>query len=78
MIFFQNIFGKIKANFLSTFQSREEDWNRDGKADGLDFRLEMPLQDSQKVTGVKLLLFFDYKLYVSIYLQLTTNKNVNR
>lgn len=44
-------------------QSREEDWNRDGKADGLDFRLEMPLQDSQKVTGVKLLLFFDYKLY---------------
>ena len=60
---------------MSTFQSREEDWNRDGKADGLDFRLEMPLQDSQKVTGVKLLLFFDYKLYVSIYLQLTTNKN---
>ena len=73
-IFFFNIFSKIKSNFLSTFQSREEDWNRDGKADGLDFRLEMPLQDSQKVTGVKLLLFFDYQLYVSIYLQLATKK----
>lgn len=47
------------------FQSREEDWNRDGKADGLDLHLEMPLQDMEKVTGVKLILIFQYKLFVS-------------
>ncbi|VDI50122.1 transmembrane protein 231-like isoform X1 [Mytilus galloprovincialis] len=44
-------------------QSREEDWNRDGKADGLDLHLEMPLQDPEKVTGVKLILIFQYKLF---------------
>lgn len=46
-------------------KSREPDENGDGKADGLEFKLEMPLLGSEKVVGAKLLLFFDYTLHVS-------------
>ncbi|KAJ8303244.1 hypothetical protein KUTeg_019640, partial [Tegillarca granosa] len=48
---------------IPLIQSREEDNDRDGKADGLIFKLEMPLQDTENVLGVKLFLFFDYRLF---------------
>ncbi|XP_022342597.2 transmembrane protein 231-like isoform X2 [Crassostrea virginica] len=48
---------------IPLIQSREPDENGDGKADGLEFKLEMPLLDSEKVIGVKVLLFFDYTLH---------------
>ncbi|KAH3768789.1 transmembrane protein 231-like [Dreissena polymorpha] len=43
--------------------SREEDSNGDGRADLLTFTLELPLADTENILGMKLLLFFDYKLY---------------
>lgn len=44
--------------------------NGDGKADRLIFNLEMPLADTENVMGLKLLLFFSYKLVVSIQFNL--------
>ncbi|XP_069114573.1 transmembrane protein 231-like [Argopecten irradians] len=43
-------------------QSREDDSNGDGKNDGLAIKIEMPLLDTENVVGMKLLLFFDYRL----------------
>ena len=40
--------------------------NKDGKNDQLNFEMDVPLLDTEHVTGVKLLLFFDYRLYVSL------------
>ncbi|XP_033112048.1 transmembrane protein 231-like, partial [Anneissia japonica] len=47
-------------------KTREEDSNRDGKPDQLDYSIQVPLLDTQEVYSVKLLLIFDYRLYVSI------------
>ncbi|XP_033125261.1 transmembrane protein 231-like, partial [Anneissia japonica] len=44
-------------------QTREEDSNRDGKPDQLDYSIQVPLLDTQEVYSVKLLLIFDYRLY---------------
>ncbi|XP_051884472.1 transmembrane protein 231 [Pristis pectinata] len=41
----------------------EEDKNRDGKMDLLNFRLELPLQSSEHVYSVQLLLTFSYQLF---------------
>lgn len=64
----------VKGFIIKLFQSREPDENGDGKADGLEFKLEMPFVDSEKVVGVKLLLFFEYTLHVSTKKDKKTNK----
>ena len=48
------------------FQSYEVDSNRDGKNDWLNIEIQVPLESSEKVHSVQLLLVFDYKLHVSI------------
>ncbi|NXG75315.1 TM231 protein, partial [Baryphthengus martii] len=42
---------------------REEDKNQDGKKDQLHFKLELPLQPTEHVVGVQLILLFSYQLY---------------
>ncbi|XP_029464097.1 transmembrane protein 231 [Rhinatrema bivittatum] len=43
--------------------AREEDKNQDGKMDELHFNLELPLQPTEQVLSVQLILTFSYKLY---------------
>ncbi|XP_051024871.1 transmembrane protein 231 isoform X2 [Acomys russatus] len=43
--------------------SREEDRNQDGKMDVLHFKLELPLQSTEHVLGVQLILTFSYQLH---------------
>lgn len=50
--------------------SREVDTNYDGKFDYLDFKLEMPLLDTERVLGAKVLLLFDYVLQTHSYFQM--------
>uniref|UniRef100_A0A672V3A3 Transmembrane protein 231 n=1 Tax=Strigops habroptila TaxID=2489341 RepID=A0A672V3A3_STRHB len=54
---------RLRVPLLST---REEDKNQDGKMDQLHFRLELPLQPTEHVIGVQLILLFSYQLYVSV------------
>ncbi|PVD21280.1 hypothetical protein C0Q70_19451 [Pomacea canaliculata] len=58
------MYNQLQAQRLRVpiIKSREEDVNGDGKADRLIFNLEMPLADTENVMGLKLLLFFSYKL----------------
>ncbi|NWQ78959.1 TM231 protein, partial [Columbina picui] len=42
---------------------REEDRNQDGKMDQLHFKMELPLQPTEHVVGVQLILLFSYQLY---------------
>ncbi|KAI6077753.1 Transmembrane protein 231 isoform X2 [Aix galericulata] len=51
---------RLRVPFLST---REEDKNQDGKMDQLHFKLELPLQSTEHVVGVQLILIFSYQLY---------------
>uniref|UniRef100_A0A4W3JR88 Transmembrane protein 231 n=1 Tax=Callorhinchus milii TaxID=7868 RepID=A0A4W3JR88_CALMI len=44
----------------------EEDKNQDGKMDRLNFRLEIPLQSSEQVQSLQLILTFSYQLFVSV------------
>jgi len=48
---------------LPLIKSRENDINKDGKADELLFEMEMPLLDSEAVVGITLLMFFNYRLH---------------
>uniref|UniRef100_A0A4W3J8U2 Transmembrane protein 231 n=1 Tax=Callorhinchus milii TaxID=7868 RepID=A0A4W3J8U2_CALMI len=41
----------------------EEDKNQDGKMDRLNFRLEIPLQSSEQVQSLQLILTFSYQLF---------------
>ncbi|XP_006152692.1 transmembrane protein 231 [Tupaia chinensis] len=50
----------LRVPFVS---SREEDRNQDGKMDVLRFRLELPLQSTEHVLGVQLILTFSYQLH---------------
>ncbi|XP_055939497.1 transmembrane protein 231-like [Argiope bruennichi] len=45
-------------------EHREEDHNRDGKKDELVMTIDVPLLPKKKIVSVKLLLMFDYKLYL--------------
>ena len=45
-------------------QAREDDLNHDGKYDRLDLNIEVPMLATDQVVGVKLLLFFYYRLRV--------------
>ncbi|NWS72041.1 TM231 protein, partial [Crotophaga sulcirostris] len=51
---------RLRVPLLST---REEDKNQDGKVDQLHFKLELPLQPTEHVVGVQLILLFSYHLY---------------
>ena len=46
------------------FQSTETDWNRDGKLDNIDLRIEVPLNANEIIYGINLYLLFDVRLYV--------------
>ncbi|KAM4833510.1 transmembrane protein 231 [Thomomys bottae] len=48
---------------LPLVSTREEDRNQDGKMDMLYFRLELPLQATENVLGVQLILTFSYQLH---------------
>uniref|UniRef100_A0A8C6Z3Z3 Transmembrane protein 231 n=1 Tax=Nothoprocta perdicaria TaxID=30464 RepID=A0A8C6Z3Z3_NOTPE len=54
---------RLRVPLLST---REEDKNQDGKMDQLHFKLELPLQSTEYVVGVQLILIFSYQLHVSV------------
>uniref|UniRef100_A0A2R8MP92 Transmembrane protein 231 n=1 Tax=Callithrix jacchus TaxID=9483 RepID=A0A2R8MP92_CALJA len=54
---------RLRVPFVST---REEDRNQDGKMDMLHFKLELPLQSTEHVLGVQLILTFSYQLHVSV------------
>ena len=56
----------IKLIIHHHLQSREVDENGDGRFDYLDFNLEMPINGNEDVRSVQLLLFFHYKLHVSL------------
>ncbi|KAH9490974.1 hypothetical protein Btru_032367 [Bulinus truncatus] len=47
---------------IPVVKAREDDTNGDGKYDMLDLDLEIPMDVADEVVGVKLLLFFHYKL----------------
>ncbi|XP_025895359.1 transmembrane protein 231 isoform X1 [Nothoprocta perdicaria] len=51
---------RLRVPLLST---REEDKNQDGKMDQLHFKLELPLQSTEYVVGVQLILIFSYQLH---------------
>ncbi|XP_038383317.1 transmembrane protein 231 isoform X3 [Canis lupus familiaris] len=55
--------GHLRVPLVST---REEDRNQDGKMDMLHFKLELPLQSTEHVLGVQLILTFSYQLHVSV------------
>ncbi|XP_077840036.1 transmembrane protein 231 isoform X5 [Macaca mulatta] len=54
---------RLRVPLVST---REEDRNQDGKMDMLHFKLELPLQSTEHVLGVQLILTFSYQLHVSV------------
>ncbi|KAM5263261.1 LOW QUALITY PROTEIN: transmembrane protein 231 [Ctenodactylus gundi] len=58
-------FNRLQGDHLRVplVSSREEDQNQDGKMDRLHFRLELPLQSTEHVLGVQLLLTFSYQLH---------------
>ena len=49
------------------FQTRDEDVNRDGRPDMLHYNIEIPLLDTEHAFSTKLILIFDYRLYVSTH-----------
>nr|XP_020739643.1 transmembrane protein 231 isoform X2 [Odocoileus virginianus texanus] len=52
--------GHLRVPLVS---AREEDRNQDGKMDVLHFELELPLQPTEQVLGVQLILTFSYQLH---------------
>uniref|UniRef100_A0A8D0GCY6 Transmembrane protein 231 n=1 Tax=Sphenodon punctatus TaxID=8508 RepID=A0A8D0GCY6_SPHPU len=54
---------RLRVPLIST---REEDKNQDGKMDQLLFKLELPLESTEQVFGVQLILTFSYQLHVSV------------
>uniref|UniRef100_A0A8C0I5L5 Transmembrane protein 231 n=1 Tax=Balaenoptera musculus TaxID=9771 RepID=A0A8C0I5L5_BALMU len=58
-------FNRLQGDHLRV-PTREEDRNQDGKMDMLHFKLELPLQSTEHVLGVQLILTFSYQLHVSV------------
>ncbi|XP_012860610.1 transmembrane protein 231 [Echinops telfairi] len=58
-------FNRLQGDHLRIplVSSREEDKNQDGKMDALHLKLELPLQSSEHVLGVQLILTFSYQLH---------------
>uniref|UniRef100_A0A8D2DEB7 Transmembrane protein 231 n=1 Tax=Sciurus vulgaris TaxID=55149 RepID=A0A8D2DEB7_SCIVU len=61
-------FNRLQGDHLRVplVSTREEDRNQDGKMDMLHFKLELPLQSTEHVLGVQLILTFSYQLHVSV------------
>ena len=51
---------------FSFIQSREIDYNRDGRVDIFNITLEFQLTDNQIVSGIRFLAFFDVRLHVCV------------
>ncbi|CAK6436796.1 unnamed protein product [Pipistrellus nathusii] len=58
-------FNRLQGDHLRVplVSTREEDRNQDGKMDMLHFKLELPLQPTEHVLGVQLILTFSYQLH---------------
>ncbi|XP_047690791.1 transmembrane protein 231 [Prionailurus viverrinus] len=58
-------FNRLQGDHLRVplVSTREEDKNQDGKMDVLHFKLELPLQSTEHVLGVQLILTFSYRLH---------------
>ncbi|KAM9191861.1 LOW QUALITY PROTEIN: transmembrane protein 231 [Dugong dugon] len=58
-------FNRLQGDHLRVplVSTREEDKNQDGKIDMLHFKLELPLQSTEHVLGVQLILTFSYQLH---------------
>ncbi|XP_040838288.1 transmembrane protein 231 [Ochotona curzoniae] len=58
-------FNRLQGDHLRVplVSTREEDRNQDGKMDVLHFSLELPLQATEHVLGVQLILTFSYQLH---------------
>ncbi|XP_053522666.1 transmembrane protein 231 isoform X1 [Artibeus jamaicensis] len=58
-------FNRLQGDHLRIplVSTREEDRNQDGKMDMLHFKLELPLQSTEHVLGVQLILTFSYQLH---------------
>ncbi|XP_007938564.1 transmembrane protein 231 [Orycteropus afer afer] len=58
-------FNRLQGDHLRVplVSTREEDKNQDGKMDVLHFKLELPLQSTEHVLGVQLILTFSYQLH---------------
>ncbi|KAL5021529.1 hypothetical protein ScPMuIL_000684 [Solemya velum] len=58
-------YNQLRQQFLRLplIKSRDEDRNGDGYPDSLLLDIEVPVRDTEKIMGVKLLLFFEYRLY---------------
>ncbi|XP_035207045.1 transmembrane protein 231-like isoform X2 [Stegodyphus dumicola] len=54
---------------IPEIEHREVDANRDGKKDEIQMSIDIPLTD-QEIYSVKLILIFDYKLYLYSYFQM--------
>ncbi|TRY70099.1 hypothetical protein TCAL_05449 [Tigriopus californicus] len=48
-------------------QTSETDWNGDGKLDGLNLTLTIPIANEEQIRGITLLLLFDVKLHTSVF-----------
>ncbi|XP_070119222.1 transmembrane protein 231 isoform X2 [Equus przewalskii] len=61
-------FNRLQGDHLRVplVSTREEDRNQDGKMDVLHFKLELPLQSTEHVVAVQLILTFSYQLHVSV------------
>lgn len=68
---YQN-FNQLQMDHLRVpiLKARENDLNGDGLNDELSLRLEMPLLDSERVHGLKLMIIFDYLLSKFSYFQM--------
>ncbi|XP_008575437.1 PREDICTED: transmembrane protein 231 isoform X2 [Galeopterus variegatus] len=64
-------FNRLQGDHLRVplVSTREEDRNQDGKMDMLHFKLELPLQSTEHVLGVQLILTFSYQLHSMAFLQ---------
>ncbi|RXM31179.1 Transmembrane protein 231 [Acipenser ruthenus] len=64
---YQN-FNNLQGNNLRipSISAREEDQNQDGKFDQLSLTLGLPLQSTEQVYSVQLILTFSYQLFVSV------------
>ncbi|CAM1299132.1 TMEM231 (predicted) [Pycnogonum litorale] len=51
-------------------KSHQKDVNYDGKLDSITFTIEFPIKNDENITGISLLLLFDYKLYRYSFLQM--------
>jgi hypothetical protein len=70
-----NFFFCVRVSVLTFFlcvKSRETDNNLDGRADELSLKAEVPMNPTENVVSVQLVLFFYYKLLVDwMYFHLT-------